>query len=146
LGCFIHSFTFFEELMKHSIFSVWFACAAFSVQAAEPPQCKQQTIEKSVIEMCLLPGAAFQHDLYTLKADKVMIFALVDDYSENVQLEHVIPEGLSMEFPLSKQGEKSVTIKGGCVPESKDGAEVARVCNFFWGKHQIVKNVRFEFK
>ncbi|MGE5491498.1 MAG: hypothetical protein ACM31P_09470 [Actinomycetota bacterium] len=132
--------------MKYSIFSVWLACAAFSVQAAEPPQCKQQTIEKSVIEMCLLPGAAFQHDLYTLKADKVMIFALVDDYSENVQLEHVIPEGISMEFPLSKQGEKSVTIKGGCVPESKDGAEVARVCNFFWGKHQVVKNVRFEFK
>lgn len=96
--------------------------------------------------MCLLPGAAFQHDLYTLKADKVLIFALVDDYAEKMQIEHVLPEGPSIEFPLSKQGEKSVTIKGGCVPESKDGAEVARVCNFFWGKHQVVKDVRFEFE
>lgn len=110
-----------------------------------PPQCKQQTVEKSVVEMCLLPGAAFQHDLYTLEADKVLIFALVDDYSENVVLEHTIPEGITMEFPLSKQGEKTVQIRGGCVPVSKDGAEVARVCNFFWGKHQVVKDVRFEF-
>lgn len=28
----------------------------------------------------------------------------------------------------------------------KDGAEVARVCNFYWGKYQVVKDVRFEFK
>lgn len=132
--------------MKYLTSLIFFACAAFSAQAAEPPQCKQETVEKSVIEMCLLPGAAFQHDLYTLKVDKVLIFALVDDYSENVQLEHVIPEGPAIEFALSRQGEKSVTIKGGCVPESKDGAEVARVCNFYWGKHQIVKDARFEFK
>lgn len=114
--------------------------------AAEPPQCKQQIVEKTEIEMCLVPGAAFQHDLYTLKADKVLIFALVDDYAEKIEIEHTIPEGLSIEFPLSKQGEKVVKIKGGCVPESKDGAEVARTCNFSWGKHQIVKDVRFEFK
>lgn len=120
--------------------------ASIEALAAEPPQCKQQTVEKSVIEMCLLPGAAFQHDLYTLKADKVLIFALVDDYSEKVEMEHTIPEGLTIEFPLSKQGEKIVKIRGGCVPESKDGAEVARVCNFYWGKHQVVKDVRFEFK
>jgi hypothetical protein len=72
--------------MKHQIFALCAACIAFSVQAAEPLQCKQQTIEKSV------------------------------------------------------------TIQGGCVPESKDGAEVARICNFFWGKYQVVKDVRFEFK
>lgn len=136
----------FEKFMKSLVPFLFLACAAFSVQAAEPPQCKQQTVEKSVIEMCLLPGGAFQHDLYTLKADKVLIFALVDDYSENIELEHAIPEGPALEFPLSRQGGKSVTIKGGCTPESKDGAEVARVCNFFWGKYQIVKDVRFEFK
>lgn len=132
--------------MKQLLSTLCLAGAVFGVQAAEPPKCKQQTIEKSTIEMCLLPGAAFQHDLYTLKADKVLIFALVDDYAEKMQIEHVLPEGPSIEFPLSKQGEKSVTIKGGCVPESKDGAEVARVCNFFWGKHQVVKDVRFEFE
>lgn len=128
--------------------SGFFALAAFAASAiaAEPPQCKQQVVEKSTIEMCLLPNGAFQHDLYTLKADKVLIFALVDDYSEKVELEHTIPDGLAIEFPLSKQGEKTTTIKGGCVPESKDGAEVARVCNFYWGKYHVVKDVRFEFK
>jgi hypothetical protein len=132
--------------MKQFLASIPLACCASGVFAAEPPQCKQQKIEDSVIEICLLPGAAFQHDLYTLKADKVLIFALVDDYSENVELEHTLPEGLSIEFPLSKQGGKTTKIKGGCVPESKDGAEVARVCNFHWGKYQVVKDVRFEFK
>jgi len=132
--------------MKYSIFTLCSAFCAFSAHAAEPPQCKHQTVEKSVAEMCLLSGANFQHDTYVLKADGVVIFALADDYAENVQLEHTIPEGLTLELPLSKQGQKSVTIKGGCVPESKDGAEVARVCNFFWGKYQVVKDVRFEFK
>jgi hypothetical protein len=120
------------------------ACAnAFS---AEPPQCKKQTVEKTVFEMCLLPGAAFQHDLYTLKADKVLIFSLVDDYAESVQLEHKIPEGPAIEFPLSRQDGNPVRITGGCLPESKDGAEVARVCNFRWGQIDVVKDVRFEFK
>lgn len=114
--------------------------------AGEPPQCVQQTVEKSLIEICLVPGAAFQHDLYTLKADKTLIVALVDDYAEKVELEHAIPEGLTIEFPLSRQGEKVVKIRGGCVPESREGVEVARLCNFFWGKHQIVKDVRFEFR
>jgi hypothetical protein len=132
--------------MKSLASFVCFLGAAFTVQAAEQPQCKQQTIEKSVIEMCLVKGAAFQHDFYTLKADKTLIFALVDDFSENVQLEHVIPEGEVLEFPLSMQGAKSVKIKGGCVPVSKDGYEAARVCNFFWGKYQIVKDVRFDFE
>jgi len=132
--------------MKRLLLSLLLANFASGAFAAEPPQCKQQNIEKSTIEMCLLPGAAFQHDLYTLKADRVLIFALVDDYSENIELEHTIPEGLVIEFPLSKQGEKTTKIKGGCVPESKDGAEVARVCNFYWGKYQVVKDVRFEFK
>lgn len=120
--------------------------ASTAVFAVEPPQCKQQTVEKSVIEMCMLPGAAFQHDLYTLKVDKVLIFALVDDYAEKIEMEHVIPEGPAIEFPLSLQGEKTIRIWGGCIPESKDGAEIARQCNFHWGKHHIVKNVRFEFK
>lgn len=113
--------------------------------AAATLQCKQQTIEKSVIEICLVPGAAFQHDAYTLKADNVSVFTLVDDYVEKVELEHTIPEGMTIEMPLSKQGEKVARITGGCVPESKDGVEVARVCNFSWGRYQIVKDVRFEF-
>lgn len=114
--------------------------------ASEPAQCQSQTAEKTVFEMCLLPGAAFQHDLYTLKADKVLIAALVDDYAESVQLEHKVLDGPTIEFPLSRQGANPVSIVGGCVPESKDLVEVARVCNFRWGKVQIIKDVRFEFK
>jgi hypothetical protein len=133
--------------MKHLLFTIFFSLLAFTeANAAEPPQCKQQAFEKSVIEICLIPGAAFQHDIYTLKADKVLILALVDDYSEKIELEHTIPDGETIEFPLSKQGGKIVKISGGCVPESKDGAEIARLCNFYWGKIQVVKDVRFEFK
>jgi hypothetical protein len=129
-----------------SLFAIGVACAAFSAQAAEAPQCRQQTIEKSVFEMCFLPETGGHHDTYTLKADGVLVFAIADDYVEKVQLEHSVPDGSPVEFPLSKQGEKSVTIQGGCVPESKDGIEVARTCSFFWGKVQVVKDVRFEFK
>jgi hypothetical protein len=119
--------------------------ASGSAFGAESPKCKQQTFEKSKIEICLVPGPAFQHDVYTLKADNVLIFALVDDYVEQIELTHTIPDGPALELPLSAQGEKTVKISGGCVPQSKDGAEVARVCNFSWGKKQIVKDVRFEF-
>jgi hypothetical protein len=96
-------------------------------------------------EICLVPGAAFQHDEYTLKADNVLIFALMDDYVEQIELTHAVPDGPALELPLSAQGGKTVNIRGGCVPQSKDVAEVARVCNFSWGKRQIVKDVRFEF-
>jgi hypothetical protein len=116
-----------------------------SYSAAAAPRCKQQAVEQSVVEICLVPGAAFQHDTYTLKVGNMLVFALVDDYAEKVALEHAIPEGETIELPLSKQGEKIVRITGGCLPESKDGAEVARICNFSWGRYQIVKDVRFNF-
>lgn len=130
--------------MKQILLCLAGFATAFSASAATP-NCKQSTIEKSVVEICLNPGAAFQHDVYTMKVDKVLVFALVDDYVEKVELEHTVPEGLTIELPLSKQGEKIARIKGGCVPESKDGAEVARICNFSWGRYQVVKDVRFEF-
>ena len=131
--------------MKKASFAAILIIAASSAMAAPTQQCRHQKVEQSDIEICLVPGAAFQHDMYTLKADKVLIAAFVDDYVEKVELTHTIPEGLTIELPLSKQGEKVVKISGGCLPESKDGAEIARVCNFFWGKHQIVKDVRFQF-
>lgn len=113
--------------------------------AAASPRCNKETVEKSVVELCLTPGAAFQHDIYTLKIDDVLVFALVDDYADKVTLDHTIPDGETIELPLSKQGEKMVRIAGGCVPESKNGVEVARICNFSWGRHQIVKDARFDF-
>lgn len=123
-----------------------FALALVCGQAfAAPPECKQQKIEQSVAEMCLIRGAAFQHDVYMLRLDNALVFALADDFSEKVAMEHVVPDGPALEFPLSRQNGKTVTIAGGCVPESKDGAEVARVCNFSWGRFQVVKDVRFEF-
>jgi hypothetical protein len=132
------------DVMLRALLCLIGVSTVFSAPAASP-RCVQRPVEKSVIEICLVPGAAFQHDLYTLKIDKVLVFALVDDYAEKVSLEHSIPDGETIELPLSKQGDKVVKISGGCVPESKDGAEVARVCSFVWGHHQIVKDVRFEF-
>ena len=131
--------------MKKAGFAAILVIAGSSAMAAPAQQCRHQKVEQSDIEICLVPDAAFQHDMYTLKADKVLIAAFVDDYVEKVELTHTIPEGLTIELPLSKQGEKVVKISGGCLPESKDGAEIARVCNFFWGMHQIVKDVRFQF-
>ena len=135
-----------ENTMKPWVQGLLLGLCASGALAADPPQCRQQIVEKSTLELCLVPGAALQHDLYVLKADRQVIFALVDDFAEKVELEHEIPEGLVVEFPLSLQGEKIVKISGGCRPESKEGLEVARVCNFHWGKHHVVKDVRFEFK
>jgi hypothetical protein len=123
------------------------ACTGTVAQTKPPaPECRAQQVEQSKVEICLVHGAAFQHDHYMLRADGAVIFMLPDDFAEKVELEHILAEGPSIEYPLSRQGEKSVKIVGGCVPESKDGAEVARICNFRWGKYQVVKDQRFEFK
>ncbi len=133
-------------------YSVLFAIAASLVvpavwaQSKPAPECRSQQVEKSRVDMCLAHGGAFQHDTYMLRVDGTLIFALTDDYAEQVELTHTVPEGLTIEYPLSKQGEKVVKITGDCLPESKDGAEVARVCNFHWGKYQVVKDQRFEFQ
>lgn len=123
------------------LIGVW--CSAGT--AAEVTKCRQQNADGTKVEICLVQPGPFQHDLYTLRADGALIFVLVDDFAEQIELVHVIPEGPALEFPLSRNNGKAVTIKGGCVPESKDGAEVARLCNFFWGSRQVVKDVRFEF-
>jgi len=136
---------FHHHRLHHLPIAIACATLAFSCHAVAAPDCRVQRTDDVVIEMCLLAGAMMQHDMYVLKADNTTILALVDDFAENVTVEHTIPDGLSMEFPLSRQGGKTVTIKGGCTPESKDGAEVARVCNFHWGQRHIVKDVRFTF-
>lgn len=51
----------------------------------------------------------------------------------------------ALEYPLSRQGISSVTLKGGCVPLSEGNLEVARLCNFHWGRVPVVKDVRFNF-
>ncbi|WP_343637660.1 hypothetical protein [Roseateles sp.] len=121
-----------------------FVSVCSHAQSAPKPQCQSSTIENSKVEMCMYPGASFQHDTYVLRVDRMTIFALVDDFADQVELTHTVPEGPALELPLSR-GEKVVKLVGGCVPESKDGAEVARVCNFRWGRHEVVKNVRFTF-
>ena len=136
---------FKEIIMKKIVISIAISFTSISSFANSIEKCQLQKIESVKVDMCLQPGANFQHDQYILKFDNSMIFSLTDDYAENVQLEHIIPAGSALEFPLSLQGEKSIKISGGCAPVSKDGMEVARICNFSMGKHQIVNNVRFEF-
>lgn len=121
------------------------AFCAMAQPKPQAPECRGQQIEASRVDFCLVRGAAFQHDTYMLRLDGALIFALTDDYVEQVELQHTIPEGPGIEYPLSKQGTKTVKITGGCIPESKDGAEVARLCNFHWGRHHVVRDQRFEF-
>lgn len=110
------------------------------------PECQVQSGENFKAKMCLYRGQQMQHDHYSLIVDDTLIFSLVDDFSEDVHIKHTIPPGLTIELPLSKAaGDKVVEISGGCVPESKDGMEVARICNFTFGKTKVVNNVRFEF-
>jgi hypothetical protein len=108
------------------------------------PDCREQKVDQTLIEMCRFPGGFFQHDTYVLRADKVTVFALADDFAENVTLNHTVPEAAAVEFALSHQDSKNVLIKGGCVPVSKDQLEIARICNFTWGQKQVVKDVRFD--
>jgi hypothetical protein len=119
--------------------------SASGLAGAGTPDCRSQKVEKSVAEMCIVRGEHFQHDTYALKVDGIPIFAIADDFSENVVLEHEIAVGPAIEFPLSIQGQKTVRIVGGCKPVSEGGVEVARVCNFSWGRHQVVRDVRFDF-
>jgi hypothetical protein len=122
-----------------------------STASAATPDCRAQMVGDSKVEMCLVPGEMFQHDTYLLKADGAVVFAIADDFVEDVQLRHVVAEGPSVEFKLSRQGAKIVDIKGGCKPVlrmdegSSYPSEVARVCNFSWGDKVVVKDVRFDF-
>ena len=71
--------------MKKASFAAILIIAASSAMAAPTQQCRHKKVEQSDIEICLVPGAAFQHDMYTLKADKILIAAFVDDYVEKVE-------------------------------------------------------------
>ncbi|MET3517963.1 hypothetical protein ABIC63_005770 [Pseudacidovorax sp. 1753] len=121
---------------------------AFATQAQTnppSPDCRVQQVEGARVEMCLFRGASFQHDRYMLRFDGDVIFVLTDDFAERVELEHTLLDGPAIEYRLSGQDAKTVKLVGGCIPEIKDKTEVARVCNFRLGKHEIVKNQRFEF-
>ncbi|BAO63070.1 hypothetical protein ACRZ5O_20310 [Pseudomonas protegens] len=127
---------------------LWSLAALLLAQGAYAEQvanCQEQKVQGHSAQMCLLPGAAFQHDTYRLTVDDSLIFSLTDDFAEDVTLVHRIPAGPAVEYPLSRQGTRSVTLKGGCVPVSEGNLEVARLCNFHWGTVQVVKDVRFNF-
>jgi hypothetical protein len=75
----------------------------------------------------------------------VLLFALVVDYSENVELDHTIPEGFSIKFPHSKRMKRH--------PKSGDGAfRRARmvlespVSVFFLGNNKVAKEIRFRIQ
>ncbi|MBB3213837.1 hypothetical protein FHW67_003143 [Herbaspirillum sp. Sphag1AN] len=111
------------------------------------PECQIQAGSNFTASMCLTRAVGLEHDLYSLIVDKALIFTLTDDFSEDVHLKHTIPPGMTLEHPLSKAaGTPTVEIIGGCVPQSKDGMEVARLCNFRFGPTQVIKDVRFTFE
>lgn len=124
-------------------------CLAATMSQAQDdkkPDCRHQVVDKNIVSICHRPAGLFQHYHFTLSLNDQLIFALVDDYVEKVELEHIIPEGPALEFPLSKQpGLKRVKISGGCVPISEQQTEVGRKCDFSWGKLQAIRNVWFDF-
>ncbi|VVD83290.1 hypothetical protein PAQ31011_01225 [Pandoraea aquatica] len=121
---------------------------AFSAYAVEP-KCFTQSNDGHTTELCVT-SAPFQHDYYTLKVDRALIFVLPDDYVEDVTLTHTIPKDAAIEFPLSMQGSSIVKITGGCVPISTDvtdetgtiGMETGRRCSFKWGQKDILKDLK----
>lgn len=116
------------------------------------PECKSEKIDEVTIEMCLLRGGNFNHDVYLLRSDGIPVFGIADDFVEDVHLRHKLSVGPALEFPLSRGKEETVVIEGGCAPvnepdKSTSGfiVEVARVCNFTWGGKRVVRDVKFTF-
>ena len=107
-------------------------------------KCEERTVSGHHAKMCMYDPGMFKHWTFSLEVDGETIFALIDDYSEQVSLTHTIPDGLVLELPLSKQGQKTISITGGCAPvSSSDGTEIARQCDFTWGSVKIIDAVRF---
>lgn len=114
--------------------------------------CVSQSLNGHTSELCVTT-VPFQHDYYTLKVDRAVIFTLPDDYVEDVTLIHTIPKDSAIEFPLSKQGTATVKIAGGCVPISEkqphNGGtveiETGRNCSFRWGKIDVLKDLVVTF-
>ena len=132
--------------------AIFFLCLyANVVQSSHAAQgnkvdCRIQIVDKDILTMCLHKGDPFQHDHYSLSLNHQLIFHLVDDYVERIELEHIVPTGPSLEFSLSRRASSQrVKILGGCVPVSKNNLEIARKCDFTWGPFQAVRNVWFDF-
>ena len=120
-----------------------------AIAHAAGPKCATQTLNEHTSELCVT-SVPFQHDYYTLKVDRALIFILPDDYVENIDLTHTLPEDAALEFPLSRQGTSTVKIVGGCIPLSEKqelngklvGVEVGRKCSFKWGNVDILKDMQ----
>ncbi|MDP8052755.1 hypothetical protein QJU23_10065 [Pasteurella atlantica] len=113
---------------------------------AQKKQCLKQTNRNHNALICSEQTELFEHNIYSLIVDNQLIFSLVDDFVDNVRLTHTIPRGLVMELPLSEGKTGKISLTGGCIPVSKKGMEVSRLCNFFWGKVKIIHNARFKFE
>jgi hypothetical protein len=142
---------FFTRMVMYKSLTIASIIFASTACAAEP-RCQTQIQGEHTAKICIFE-TPFRHDYYALLVDDMQLFALPDDYVENVSLTHTIPEDAAIEFPLSKQGTPTVTISGGCMPISQKkesdgkmiGFEVGRRCSFMWGSVPIVKDMRFIF-
>jgi len=130
---------------------IMFFTGISSVNAAES-KCQSQVMDGHTTKLCV-SSAPFRHDYYSLWVGDDLIFTLPDDYIESISLTHTIPEDAAIEFALSRQGMKTVTISGGCTPISEKqelggklvGIEVGRSCSFTWGNIPIVKDMKFSY-
>ncbi len=121
--------------------------------AAAAPLCHTQTQGAHKTKLCI-EQTPFKHDYYTMWVDDTPVFMLPDDYVESITLTHTVPDDDSNEFPLSKQGTRTVTITGGCHPVTEQqgsgndasSVETGRSCSFTWGQQTLVKDLRFSFE
>ncbi len=116
--------------------------------AQETVTCREQTTQGHTAKLCLHDPGMFRHYQFSLSVDGEQIFSLVDDYAETFSLTHKMPEGPSIEFPLSKQDMNPITLSGGCKPvlSAAGDAEIGRVCDIKWGKVDIIKDAKFSFE
>lgn len=118
-----------------------FAMPSVSVAGTK---CEERTVAAHRAKICMVNPGMFKHWTFSLEVDGEAIFALIDDYSEKVSLTHKIPDGPAIELPISRQGRKTISITGGCVPViNPQGSEIARQCDFMWGSIKIIDAVRF---
>lgn len=121
--------------------------AGSTVASHATTKCQEQVVDGHKSKICFNNPGMFMHWQFSLEVDGEHIFTLIDDFVEQISLTHRMPEGLAIEMPLSaKQGTKTVTISGGCVSvfSPKGQTEIARKCNFMWGKTPVIKEAVFE--
>lgn len=108
-------------------------------------RCQDQLVQSYKAELCLYDPGPFEHFHISLKINGQQIFMLMDDYVENITIQHHVAPEPSLELPISKQGKKIISLRGGCpaISDPENGSELGRRCNFTIGDIPVIKDMVF---